>query len=246
MLIPSTHGSFLVELQRDGRQEDAWAAFLARYRDVILGWCRQRALPQDCAEDLTQEVSLKLFKELPAYDPARGRFRSWLKSVVNNTLTDYWRRQCRRPEQGVVVGTAFLERLAGDKPSGVIEARAKALAAEVLARVASACDGQGVGTIVDDEPRISDVSKRGERTRHRDGPHRWALRHHRQRQGRVQGDGAEVNQARPQRKQSGPGGISSTRPASVSLTPGTGRSAGGSSVVARRQGRRGANPGTAP
>src|SRR5262249_51106481 len=121
---------------------EAWSAFHTRYRDVILGWCQRRNLPQDTAEDLTQEVLLKLFQELPGYDSAKGRFRSWLKAVVNNTLTDYWRRQQRRPEHGGIGGTAFLDRLGqletpetADELSGVIEDRARAIANEVLARV---------------------------------------------------------------------------------------------------------------
>src|SRR5262249_9151665 len=137
MMIPSTHASLLDALQND--DQEAWAAFQARYGNVILGWCQRRSLPQDSAEDLTQEVLLKLFQQLPGYDPAKGRFRSWLKAVVNNTLTDCWRRQRRRPEGGGVGGTAFLDRLAqletpetADELSGAV---ASAIETEVVARV---------------------------------------------------------------------------------------------------------------
>src|SRR5437773_1651566 len=111
--IPTTHVSLLCDLGRDSRRDEAWAAFDARYRGVILGWCLRRGLPSDGAEDLTQDVLLKLFRQLPRYshDPARGQFRGWLKAVVNNALTDLWRRQRRRPDQGAVGGSAFLERL---------------------------------------------------------------------------------------------------------------------------------------
>ena len=109
--IPSTHISLLCDLRADGRRDEAWAVFHARYRDVILGWCLRRGLSPDGAEDLTQDVLLKLFQQLPQYhhDPARGQFRGWLKAVVNNTLTDFWRRQQRRPDQGAVGGTTFQE-----------------------------------------------------------------------------------------------------------------------------------------
>jgi RNA polymerase sigma-70 factor (ECF subfamily) len=92
--IPSTHISLLSDLREDGRHDEAWAVFHARYRGVILGWCLRRGLPPDSAEDLTQDILLKLFQELPRYrhDPARGQFRGWLKVVVNNALTDFWRR----------------------------------------------------------------------------------------------------------------------------------------------------------
>jgi RNA polymerase sigma-70 factor (ECF subfamily) len=140
MMTPSTHASLLLALQNDDQREEAWGAFQARYRDVILAWCWRRHLPQDCAEDLTQEVLLKLFQQLRTYDPAKARFRSWLKAVVNNALTDWWRRQQRRPEGVGVGGTAFLERLArlespetADELSGVIEEQT--ILAEVFQRV---------------------------------------------------------------------------------------------------------------
>lgn len=143
MTIPSTHISLLCDLREDGRRDEAWRVFHARYRDVIFGWCLRRGLPQDGAEDLTQDILLKLFQQLPRYrhDPVRGQFRAWLKAVVNNALTDFWRRQQGRPERGVG-GTAFLERLGGianpeaaDELSNTIEVQAQTTAAEVLERV---------------------------------------------------------------------------------------------------------------
>lgn len=144
MAIPSTHISLLCELGESGRHEQAWVAFDARYRGVILGWCQRRGLPPEGAEDLTQDILLKLFQQLPRYshDAERGPFRAWLKTVVNNALTDFWRRQRRRPEGDCVGGTAYLERLDGlahpeaaEELSSAIEDEARTVAAEVLERV---------------------------------------------------------------------------------------------------------------
>jgi RNA polymerase sigma-70 factor (ECF subfamily) len=144
MPIPSTHISLLCDVGAGCRREEAWAVFQARYRGVILGWCLRRGLSLESAEDLTQDVLLKLFQQLPQYshDPARGQFRGWLKAVVNNVLTDFWRRERRRPEEGGVGGTTFLERLedlASPDPPGelsvVIEEHARTTAAEILGRV---------------------------------------------------------------------------------------------------------------
>src|SRR5262249_32668101 len=136
------HASLLLAMQEDDNRDEAWAAFHARYRDVILGWCRRRSLPPDSAEDLTQEVLLKLFQKLPGYERAKGRFRSWLKTIVNNTLTDYWRRQQRRPDRPGIGGSVFLDWLAqleppetADELSGVIEDRGRAILNELFARV---------------------------------------------------------------------------------------------------------------
>ena len=144
MDIPTTHISLLCALQEDGRRDETWAAFHARYRDVIFGWCLRRGLPPDAAEDLTQEVMLKLFQKLPEYrhNPARGPFRSWLKTVVNNTVTDFLRHRQNHPEGVAIGGTAFLEwagALADPESSGelseLIEDRAHTVASEVFARV---------------------------------------------------------------------------------------------------------------
>jgi RNA polymerase sigma factor (sigma-70 family) len=140
MAIPSTHISLLRQLEEGAGQSEAWAVFHARYRDVILRWCRGRGVPRNCAEDLTQEVLLLLAQRLPHYhhDPERGRFRSWLQAVVHNVVTDFWRRQRRRPECVGVGGSSFLERLVGvrspedaEEPAGSSEGRA----AEILERV---------------------------------------------------------------------------------------------------------------
>jgi RNA polymerase sigma-70 factor (ECF subfamily) len=144
MMLPSTHASLLFALQRADHREEAWAGFHARYRDVILGWCRRQGFRPDAAEDLTQDVLLKLFRELPrhTHDPARGRFRSWLKAVVHNALADFRRRRQNHPNPSAVGGTAFLERVARlEAPESVedltdtIERHAGRTAAEVFARV---------------------------------------------------------------------------------------------------------------
>jgi RNA polymerase sigma-70 factor (ECF subfamily) len=139
--FPTTDVSLLCDLTEGGRRDEAWAVFQARYRGVIRGWCLRRGLPPEGADDLTQDVMLKLFQQLPRYrhDPQRGQFRGWLKTVVNNALTDFWRRQGRRAERGAVGGTAFLERLSGleaaGELSGAIEDHTRTTAAAVLERV---------------------------------------------------------------------------------------------------------------
>lgn len=144
MSIPSTHLSLLQALGEEGRREDAWAVFQAGYREVIIGWGRRYGLDHDAAEDLTQEILLKLLEALPRHEhqPDRGRFRSWLKTVVRHVLADRRRRQRRRPEPGGVGGSTALERL-GDLPgteaaeelSVAVDRQTAAWEAEVLERV---------------------------------------------------------------------------------------------------------------
>lgn len=142
MIIPSTHLSLFLPLQKGEKNDEGWNAFHARYHHVILTWCLRRELSAAWAEDLTQEIWLKLLREIHTYDPAKGKLRSWLKAVVNNSLTDFWRRQRGKPERGGIGGSVFLERLGGvadpkaaDELSIALERQVNASAAEVLARV---------------------------------------------------------------------------------------------------------------
>lgn len=47
------------------------------------------------AEDLTQEVFLRIFRTLPSYQSAHGAFPTWLTSVTRNLLVDHYRRTRR-------------------------------------------------------------------------------------------------------------------------------------------------------
>src|SRR4051812_6689733 len=75
---------------RDRGDHEAWAAFDARYRPLVLGWCRRWA-PRE-ADDAAQEVFAKLVSAIGRYEPGRGRFRPWLKTVAENLMRALRRR----------------------------------------------------------------------------------------------------------------------------------------------------------
>jgi RNA polymerase sigma-70 factor (ECF subfamily) len=79
----TTHTTLLARLA-DGPDSAAWGEFEKRYGDLIIGFARRRGLqPADC-EDVAQEVLLGLAKAAPGfrYDPAKGKFRSYLKTAT--------------------------------------------------------------------------------------------------------------------------------------------------------------------
>jgi RNA polymerase sigma-70 factor (ECF subfamily) len=49
------------------------------------------------AEDVTQEVFVKLFTGLPQYDPERAAFSAWMLRVARNAAIDHLRRHRGRP-----------------------------------------------------------------------------------------------------------------------------------------------------
>jgi RNA polymerase sigma-70 factor (ECF subfamily) len=97
MTAPSelrTSPTLLGLLRRDPTDEAAWARFVDRYGPTIYDWCRQRGLQEADAQDVTQNVLLKLAAKMPtfAYDAARS-FRGWLRTLTQHALTDFWQGQ---------------------------------------------------------------------------------------------------------------------------------------------------------
>jgi RNA polymerase sigma-70 factor (ECF subfamily) len=92
----TTHPSLLVRLA-EGIDPTAWGEFHARYHDLIRGFAVRCGLqPADC-DDVTQEVLLGLCRSVSrfTYDPAKGKFRSYLSTVVIHAVS-----RKRRQERG--------------------------------------------------------------------------------------------------------------------------------------------------
>ncbi len=79
----STHASLLARLKLGGA-EAAWSEFSERYRELIFLFARRRGLQAADADDVAQETLAAVHRALPRfdYDPAKGRFRSWLKTAA--------------------------------------------------------------------------------------------------------------------------------------------------------------------
>lgn len=85
----TTHASLLARLV--GRQdEEAWRDFCARYSDLIRGFAQRRGVQGVDCDDVLQDVLVKLTRSMPSfrYDPAKGKFRSYLKTVVLRCIID--------------------------------------------------------------------------------------------------------------------------------------------------------------
>jgi RNA polymerase sigma factor (sigma-70 family) len=87
---PPTSQTLLGRLASVPTDEAAWAEFARRYGERIYGWCRGRRLQGADAEDVTQQVLVKLAVRLQTftYDPSQS-FRAWLQTVVLNAWRDF-------------------------------------------------------------------------------------------------------------------------------------------------------------
>lgn len=83
----TTHATLLAKLVHGG-EPSAWREFVDRYGELIRGFAvRQYVKPVDC-EDIVQDVLLALTRTMPnfQYDPAKGKFRSYLKTAVVHAI----------------------------------------------------------------------------------------------------------------------------------------------------------------
>lgn len=79
----------------EGRVE-ALERLYDRYSSLVFSVALRVLTDRPLAEDVTQEVFLRLWRRPWSYDPERGRFRSWLMSVTRNRSIDERRRVVRR------------------------------------------------------------------------------------------------------------------------------------------------------
>lgn len=88
--LPTTCPTLLARLRHDPSNEAAWDEFVEHYGHHIYRWCRQWRLQDADAEDVAQEILLKLARKLRdfAYDP-KSSFRGWLKTVAHHAWRDF-------------------------------------------------------------------------------------------------------------------------------------------------------------
>ena len=70
----------------------AWEEIVQRYNRRIYNICYRFAGSGDDAQDLTQEVFIKMFRTLNSYDVERGAFMTWVTTITRNLLVDHFRK----------------------------------------------------------------------------------------------------------------------------------------------------------
>jgi len=70
----------------------AWQQLVASQHRRIYAICYRFTGSSTDAEDLTQEVFLKLYKNLSSYDTSKGGFQTWITTLARNLLVDHFRR----------------------------------------------------------------------------------------------------------------------------------------------------------
>ena len=89
--------TLMLRLQKNPADEAAWDEFVQHYQPMIRAWCLKWGSQNCDADDVTQEVLVRLLKAMSKfqYDPARS-FRPWLKAVTHNAWNDFVSSRRRR------------------------------------------------------------------------------------------------------------------------------------------------------
>ena len=75
-----------------GGDETAWEDLVRLHTRQVYGLCFRFTGSGNEAQDLTQEVFLRVFKTIKTFRSAEGSFGTWLARVTRNLLIDHYRR----------------------------------------------------------------------------------------------------------------------------------------------------------
>jgi len=70
----------------------AWEELVQQYHRRIFNICYRFAGSAEDAQDLTQDVFIKMYRTLNTYDMERGAFMTWVTTVTRNLLVDHFRK----------------------------------------------------------------------------------------------------------------------------------------------------------
>ncbi|MDH3719809.1 MAG: RNA polymerase sigma factor [Planctomycetota bacterium] len=95
-MSPATESdALLVQRIRSGESE-AWNELIARFEGRLLAFVESRIGRRAASEDVVQETFVGFLTSLPNFDESRS-LESYLFSISAHKLTDYLRREGRRP-----------------------------------------------------------------------------------------------------------------------------------------------------
>lgn len=70
----------------------AWEEIVQRFNRRIYNICYRFAGGGEDAEDLTQEVFIKIYRTLASFDSEKASFNTWVTTVTRNLLVDHFRK----------------------------------------------------------------------------------------------------------------------------------------------------------
>jgi len=80
-----------------GGDQEAWTDVVRQYSRRIYNLAYRFTSSHGAAEDLTQEVFIRVYRSLSQYDAALGDLSNWLMRLARNLVIDDYRKRQRTP-----------------------------------------------------------------------------------------------------------------------------------------------------
>ncbi len=93
-------GADLVRRCRNG-DGAAWEEIVLTFSRRIFNLAYRFTSSVDAAEDLTQEVFVRIYKTLGQFDPKQGNLPNWLMRLARNLIIDDYRHRQRNPQNSM-------------------------------------------------------------------------------------------------------------------------------------------------
>ena len=123
--IAENNGAEIVRRCRAG-DGGAWEEIVSLYSRRIFNLAYRFTSSVEAADDLTQEVFIRIYKTLEQYDPKQGNLSSWLMRLARNLIIDDYRHRQRNPQNSYaddVENHTFHLRAVGSSAQKEIERR---------------------------------------------------------------------------------------------------------------------------
>jgi len=75
--------------------QNAFSKIMEKYNARIFSYARRYINNNEDAQDITQDIFIKVFKALPNWEP-KATFQTWLYTIARNRCIDHFRARSRR------------------------------------------------------------------------------------------------------------------------------------------------------
>lgn len=107
-------------LQCRSGDQAAWRELVLRYTRRVFGIAYRFTGRVDEAEDLTQEVFIKVYQTLDRYRAGDGSFAAWLTALARNQAIDHYRRRRQEALRRVEEEPEFMETVASGEEGPLV------------------------------------------------------------------------------------------------------------------------------
>ena len=98
--LATNEGAELVRRCRAG-DGAAWEEIVQTYSRRVYNLAYRFTSRADTAEDLTQDVFVRIYRSLEQYNPKQGDLQNWLMRLARNLIIDDYRKRQRAPQDEI-------------------------------------------------------------------------------------------------------------------------------------------------